>query len=261
MARSVLFILSIFLVSMPTIAPAQSWGSIAKGAAQKAATDAARNGRMPTAGSMDAQDHQIRLYEERYKRGDMQAAFTLGQMYAKPPRLDYVQAATWYRNAYAGGLEGGGKAFIDLVTSGKVAPGNIWLIKPLVEKAAVGGSQLARNFLVKNYGETTLPRIRVDPYAWGMNPLYASEEEKAAQREAQAAALAEYNRAHPAPSAEEVARRNEESAEQGAAMLLGMLIVSNINRPSIGPGSILCDNYRLGVQGANDPRVCDSPTK
>jgi hypothetical protein len=86
------------------------------------------------------------------------------------------------------------------------------------------------------------------------------EEENAAHQVAQAAALEEYNRNFPAPDPAEVIRRNEERAAQGAALLLGMPIVSNMDRPATGPGSILCDKYRLGVKG-NDASACWSPAK
>jgi hypothetical protein len=207
---------------------------------------------------------QTRAYERFVASGNdraaAQAAFSVATIYERGG--DYPNAASWYRTSYAKGGLGGSKGLVDLVLTNRISINKPENIRPFVEVRAICGSHIARVYVLEHWHEAPSqipeypnqkltecgpvgPEDRMEPMV--MN---------AARRAQNQQQLADFYRQHPDQDPNVEARK----AAEGAALLLGALLIQGAAMPASGPGSVACNKYQNHYPGNYDGSVCDVPT-
>ena len=263
-----------FLVAVPIFG---QWPSVLKSAGRAAGqtvtqspttTPRTVSNRPPSSG----EDRQIigakRAYDVAVTQGNDQLAagraVAIGMIYER--KEDYPSAADWYRTGYAKGNLEGSDDLVDLVLLDKIKVENPENIRPFVEIRALCGSHIARAYVLNHWKETPqqIKEYPMDQKFTACSPVGPGDRMEAnlwQQRQiahnqrVEAQESAEYYRQHP----DQDPKVKERKAAEGAAILLGALLIQGANMPATGPGSIACNRYQNHYPGANDSSVCNVP--
>jgi hypothetical protein len=207
--------------------------------------------------------HLQGVYEMNVARGNKRLAALYSCDIANRYKTagEYENAATWYQKCAVNGDPKATSEIINLVLQNRITLSNPEGLHPRIEERAFCGSQMARTYLLNQWHETTAQLPKYDHKTF-TDCVPAGPEDHmdqsmliALRRRETAEANAAYYREHPDQSPE----AQEQKAIEGAAILVGGLMIQAAIMPASGPGSIACNKYQNHYPGAIDPSVCNTP--